>query len=90
MGKASTDDFRYKEVINICDGKRLGLIDELEFNLSDGKITAIILPGEGGFCGFGGSDPVVVPWERIERIGEDVILVNAQGCFPPPRAKRKR
>ena len=65
-----------KEVINVCDGKRLGCVSEVEFNVCDGRLTAIIVPVEGGFLGFGGKERIVIPWEKIERIGEDVIWVK--------------
>lgn len=89
MAKCSTDDFREKEVINVADGKRLGCVSELEFDICDGKITAIVvLVPAGGL--FGGKCRVVIPWDRIDRIGEDVILVNALGCFPPPPPPPKK
>ena len=38
-------DFRCKEVINICDGCRLGYVGDVECRLPDGQITALIIPG---------------------------------------------
>lgn len=71
-------DLRMREVVNIGDGRRLGPIKDIDINLEEGKISAIILPGQGaklmGF--FGREDEIVVPWERIVRIGIDVILVD--------------
>ncbi len=37
-------DLREKEVINICDGERLGFVEDVEFDLCTGKITHIIIP----------------------------------------------
>lgn len=89
MGHCSTEDFREKEVINVADGCRLGYICELEFDTCDGKIMAIVLPGGGGGLRFWSKkERIVIPWARIERIGEDVILVNAAGCLPPPKPKK--
>ena len=34
-------DLREKEVINICDGERLGFVEDVEFDLCTGKITHI-------------------------------------------------
>jgi len=75
MTKSS--DFRQKEVININDGKRLGVIIDMEFNLCEGRITAIVVPGTTKWLGFlkGGND-IVIPWEKIKKIGDDVILVD--------------
>lgn len=83
MDRCNSEDLREKEVINICDGRRLGCVSEVEFNVCDGRLTAIVLPSPGGFLGLGGKERIVIPWERIERIGQDVILVNASGLLPP-------
>ena len=42
---AKSSDFRQKEVINIRNGKRLGVIVDMEFDLQAGRITAIVVPG---------------------------------------------
>ncbi len=88
MQRCSSEDFREKEVVNVCDGKKLGCVAEVEFNVSDGKLTAIIVPIEGGFLGLGSKERIIIPWEKIVRIGEDVILVNAEGLFPLPCKKK--
>ena len=38
-------DFKHKEVINICDGKRLGYVQDVCADLETGRITSIIVPG---------------------------------------------
>ena len=38
-------DLRCKEVINICDGCRLGYVGDVECQLPEGKMTALIVPG---------------------------------------------
>ena len=75
MNRAS--DFRQKEVINVSDGRRLGFVSDIEIDLESGKIDAVILPGVGKLFGFLGKDnEFVIPWEKIVRIGEDIILVD--------------
>ncbi|SFR15828.1 YlmC/YmxH family sporulation protein [Desulfoscipio geothermicus] len=74
-------DLRMREVINIADGRRLGPIKDIDINLEEGRINAIILPGHGGgggrFMGFlGREEEIVVPWQKIRKIGIDVILVD--------------
>lgn len=88
MQRCNSEDFREKEVINVCDGKKLGCVGEVEFNVCDGKLTAIVVPVEGGFLGLGGKERIVIPWDKIVRIGEDVILVNAEGLLPLPCKKK--
>jgi YlmC/YmxH family sporulation protein len=89
MGCCSGESFREKEVINACDGRRLGFVTDIEFDVCDGRVTAIVIPVKVGFFGC---ENIVVPWDKIQKIGEDVILVDAEGCCPPPkppRGKRK-
>lgn len=73
-----TSDLKMKEVINIADGKRMGNITDIEIDVETGRLTAIVVPGIGKFLGlFGRNDDVVIPWDKINKIGMDVILVEA-------------
>jgi len=70
-------ELRTREIINVVDGRRLGVIKDIDINMEDGKISALILPGTGRFMGlWGREDEFVVPWEKIVKIGMDVILVE--------------
>lgn len=70
-------DLRQRDVININDGKRLGLVSDVDVDPETGRIIALIVPGPGRFLGFlGGASDYVIFWDRIVRIGPDVILVN--------------
>jgi YlmC/YmxH family sporulation protein len=69
---------REKEVINICDGKRLGFVCDFEFEPATGKICTLIIPEECGKWNFFGKERAYfVPWRCIRRIGDDIILVEA-------------
>ncbi|MBY0097659.1 YlmC/YmxH family sporulation protein [Mesobacillus maritimus] len=73
-------DFQIKDVVNVSDGKRLGNIDDIDINLDTGKIESVIIGGVGRVMGFFGKDEeVVIPWQNILKIGEDVILVRYKG-----------
>ena len=75
-----TSDLKLKEIINVLDGKRLGTITDIEIDVESGRLTAIVVPGGGRFLGmFGRSEDIVIPWEKINKIGLDVILVEAAG-----------
>lgn len=68
-------ELRRLEVINGSDGKRLGHIVDMVFSPDDGKICGIILPyGKHGV--FSKSQDLFVPWSCVQKIGEDVILVE--------------
>lgn len=90
--KNTTGDLRNKEVINVCDGARLGYIVDVIFDTCDGKISAIVVPGAdcGLFC-ISKKNDITVPWCAIEKIGEDTILVRlpeAEICCPEPKKKK--
>lgn len=73
----TVSDFRDKEVINICDGRRLGYVIDVEFDVISGKILSIVLPGQkGGLLGFGKCEDIHIDWCKIQRIGDDIILVD--------------
>lgn len=71
-------DFKHKEVINICDGKRLGFVQDVCADLETGRITSIIVPGGTNRLMnlFSNSNDIVIPWERIKCISDDLILVE--------------
>ena len=71
-------DFKHKEVINIKDGKRLGFVQDVCADLETGNITSIIVPGNTNkvFSMFSGVNDIVIPWQQIKCIGEDIILVE--------------
>ena len=72
-------DLRYKEVINTYTGERLGYASDVEIDMEDAKIKAIIISGELRLFGLlGKKEDIVIPWESIDHIGEDIILVNAK------------
>lgn len=77
----SMTDLTDKQVINVCDGKILGYVTDFEIDACSGRLTAIILPGEGGFFGFKKCTDIIIPWEKICKIGVDVILVDI-GILP--------
>ena len=66
-----------KEVINISDGARLGYVSDVEIDLQDGRLTAIIVPGAYRMMGFlGKEDDVIIKWENIKKIGDDIIIID--------------
>ena len=71
--------FREKEVINICDGEKLGNVCDIEFEERTGKIIALIIPGPCKILGIIGRDQeYIIPYECVQRIGADVVLVEVE------------
>ncbi len=70
-------DFKHKEVINIKNAKRLGYVQDVTADLKTGTITSIIVPGNTKFFNlFATGNDIVIPWENITCIGNDIILVD--------------
>ena len=70
-------DFKHKEVVNIVDGKRLGFVQDVTADLNSGVITSIIVPGSNKILSmFSSNNDIVIQWQNIKCIGDDVILVE--------------
>lgn len=72
-------DMTGKEVINIGNGARLGVIEECDlcFEGRSGKVESLVLPGRGGVLQlFGEYRGAVIPWQAIRRIGDEVVIVD--------------
>jgi YlmC/YmxH family sporulation protein len=76
MDIISTEELRKKEIINLCDGARLGYACDFEFNKCTAQIVGLIVEKSGGFLGLGSGETAVIPWCKIECIGEDTIRVR--------------
>lgn len=73
----TTSELRMKEVINLANGKRIGYIHDLEISLEKSRIEAIIVPKENKFLKlFSKDNDYIIPWKKIVKIGQDVILVD--------------
>ena len=63
-------ELREKEVINICNCRRLGCVVDVDIDVCDGKVLAIIIPVPGKICGILGSDgEYVIPFGCIKKSG---------------------
>lgn len=80
MKRYSTAELRKLEVVNLCDGCRIGYASDFEFEADacGGKILSLIIPGNCGFFGWGKEDDLVIPWRCVECIGSDTILVRLE------------
>lgn len=80
---------RRKEVINIQDGERLGYVADAELRLPEGQVLALIVNGPRRFWGlFGRGEEYYIPWECIQRIGEDIVLIEK--TFERREVRRRR
>lgn len=66
-----------KDVINDEDGVKLGKIVDAEIDVATGKIVNVtIYRGFKFFNVFGSKDNVQIPWKKIIKIGNDVVIVE--------------
>lgn len=78
MEKCNFNDLKDKEVINICDGKRLGYIYDMEIDISTGGILSVVVLFDCRVLGFGKCEELVIPWDKVGCFGKDAILVNLE------------
>jgi YlmC/YmxH family sporulation protein len=70
-------ELKQREVININDGRRLGIVYDVEIDMEEGRIAALVTPGTGRILGlFSKESDIVVNWADIRKIGADVILID--------------
>ena len=69
-------ELQRKEIINITSGKRLGIIIDVIVDTS-GKIKSLILEEKRGRR-FTGREDYEITWDKIVKIGDDIILVDTK------------
>ena len=68
-------DLQHKEIVNIVDGKRVGIIIDVIFD-EKGSITNLVLEDRRGrkFS----REEYNVMWNQIVKIGDDIILIDTR------------
>src|SRR5690625_2715098 len=67
-----------KEIVNITDGKRLGILGQtdLELNTKTGQIKEFIIPSYSIFGLKRDQTQVRINWDQIEKVGKDTIIIR--------------
>ncbi len=66
-----------KDVIREEDGTKLGKINDVTIDVATGKILSIHISNGFKLSGlFSNYDENLIPWNRILKIGSDVIIVE--------------
>ena len=84
-------DLQCREVICIGSGQRLGFITDIQIEIPEGNICAIVVPGPCRFFGVAGRrEDYIIPWNCIRKIGPDIVLVECipDECRAPKPGKR--
>ena len=79
-------ELKQKEVVNLCDGKRLGKVCDVVFSYPEGKVQGIVAPGGRGFR-WGKAD-LFIELKNVTKIGVDVVLVEIRSA-PGKQDKKK-
>ncbi|NEZ45991.1 YlmC/YmxH family sporulation protein [Clostridium niameyense] len=75
MGLYSIGNLRSMEVIDINTGSKLGYIKDLVIDCDEYKIVSIIIPSRK-LSLFSKKDDIEIGWDKIKKLGVDVILVE--------------
>ena len=70
-------DLQTKYIVNVQDGKNIGNIIDVKIDEVSGGIESLVIEPNKNFFSFSkGKVYTEIGWKSIEKIGEDVILVN--------------
>ncbi|MCL6634145.1 MAG: YlmC/YmxH family sporulation protein [Peptococcaceae bacterium] len=78
-------DLAGKEIVNIYNGARLGVVGESDMavDIESGEIRSIILPRRNNFFSLWvDRQQLVIPWEAVRKIGSEVIIVELDQTSP--------
>lgn len=69
-------DLQNKDIINVIDGKKIGIIIDITIN-EDGTLSSLIVEKTKSLLSrFASSSELEIKWKQITKIGSDVILVS--------------
>ena len=70
-------ELQNKYIINKKEKKNIGNIIDVKIDEKDGSVLALVIEPNKNFFSFSkGKVDTEIRWNSIEKIGEDVILVN--------------
>ena len=70
-------DLQNKYIVNVNDGKNIENIKDIKIDENNGSIMSLVIEPNKNFSFFSkGKVDTEIAWNTIEKIGEDVILVN--------------
>lgn len=71
-------ELQKKDIVNIIDGKKIGNIIDITID-KDGTLSGLVVEKTVFLLSmFTSKNEIEIKWNQIEKVGEDVILVNAQ------------
>ncbi len=65
-----------KDIIYLKDGRKLGKIIDADLDVNNGILKSLSVEKRGIKRFFSGESNVIIKFNQIKKIGEDVILVD--------------
>lgn len=66
-----------KDIVNIKDGKKIGRIIDVEFDINSGYMIHFVIEKAHFFKNlFSTNDELTIKFSQIKKLGEDVILID--------------
>lgn len=70
-------ELKDRQVVCVQNGSILGYVGDIELDTENGRLSSLVIYGKAkGFGFFGREDDLIIPWESIEIIGDETILVK--------------
>ena len=70
-------------------GRLAQFVGDIEFDTETGALTSVVITGKSkGISFLGRGEDIIVPWDKIEVIGNDSILISVEGYLPKQRRKK--
>lgn len=87
----SYNELRCKEVVNVLNGARMGHVIDMIIDRNGKDVLGVVVPGTRKL--FRANEDIFVPWNNIDKIGNDVILialdVQSAACVAKVKSKDK-
>lgn len=71
------EDLKDKSIVNVKDGVNFGCVDDVLIDSETAKVMSLVVYGKKKFFGLFGREPdLIISWDDIKLIGDDVVLIN--------------
>ena len=82
-------ELKDKQVVSLKDASVVGFVSDIEFDTDSGSLTSVVITGKNrGISFLGRGEDIVIPWDKIDVIGNDSILISMEGFLPKQRRKK--
>ena len=78
----SVNAIRSMEVVDVSTGSKVGYVRDYKIDLSTNRVVSLFLPSNSKGW-FSREEDIEIPWEKVVKIGVDVLIVDASGIQLP-------